>query len=205
MASRQFIRSMATASKTIKAPVQLFGLDGTYATALFTAAAKESAVDKAFVSVETLKSAIASDAKLGQILGNPSLSATSRSEVISILAKEYKLEPVVVNLLKVLSDNNRLSLFTHIAKQFSTLNDAYKGVVEAVVVSAKPLDSKILNRLSKSISASKYVGEGKTLKITNEINPDILGGLIVEVGDNTVDLSLSAKVNKLNKVLTESI
>ncbi|KAH3661206.1 hypothetical protein OGAPHI_006613 [Ogataea philodendri] len=203
-ASRQFVRRLASAAP-IKPPVQLFGLDGTYATALFTASAKDSSIEKTFQSVEKLNSTISKDPKLAQILSNPALSQDSRQEVVSVLSKDLKLDPVVGNLLSVLADNNRLSLFEAIAKQFGVLNDAYKGVVEATVVSAKPLDSKILNKLSKSISASKFVGPEKTLKIKNEVNPEILGGLIVEVGEKSVDLSLATKVNKLNKVLSETI
>ena len=206
MASPQFVRSLATASDAaVKPPVQLYGLDGTYATALFTAAAKDSSVDKTFQSVQKLNEAIANDSKLGFILANPALSLDSRKQVISTISSTLKLEPIVTNLLSVLSENNRLELFTHIAKQFSILNSAYNGVVEATVISAKPLDSKTLQRLQKAIQGSKFVGSGKSLKIANEVKPEILGGLIVEVGDNSVDLSVSAKVNKLNKVLTEAV
>ncbi|TID19243.1 hypothetical protein CANINC_003814 [Pichia inconspicua] len=205
MASRQFVRSLATAASTVKPPVQLFGLDGTYATALFTAAAKESSIEKTFQSVEKLNAAVKEDEKLAEILSNPALSFGSRKEVISTLQSTLKLDKTTVNLLNVLSENNRLGLFPQIAKQFGVLNSAHNGVIEATVVSAKSLDSKTIQRLTKAIQGSKFVGQGKTLKITNEVNPDILGGLIVEVGDNTVDLSVSAKVTKLNKVLTEAI
>lgn len=206
MASRQFVRSLATkAAASVKPPVQLFGLDGTYATALFTAAAKDSSVEKTFQSVDKLSKAIAADSKLASILANPALSFDARKQVISTVTSSLKLEPIVANLLSVLSENNRLELFTAIAKQFNVLNSAYNGVVEATVFSAKPLDSKTLSRLQKAIQGSKFVGAGKSLKIANEVKPEILGGLIVEVGDNTVDLSVSAKVTKLNKVLTEAI
>ncbi|KAG0673096.1 ATP synthase F0 subcomplex subunit OSCP atp5 [Pichia californica] len=206
MASRQFVRSLATASAAaVKPPVQLFGLDGTYATALFTAAAKDSSVDKTYSSIEKLNNAIKEDKKLGSILSNPSLSFDSRKQVISTVVSTLKLEPIVLNLLTVLSENNRLELFPSIAKQFSILNSAYNGVVEATIVSAKPLDSKTLSRLQKAIASSKFVGTGKSLKISNEVDPAILGGLIVEVSGNSVDLSVSSKVTKLNKVLTESI
>lgn len=205
MASRQFVRSLATAASTVKPPVQLFGLDGTYATALYTAAAKDSSIEKTFQSVEKLNNAVKEDEKLSEILSNPALSLGSRKEVISTLQSTLKLDKTTVNLLNVLSENNRLSLFPQIAKQFGVLNSAHNGVVEATVVSAKALDSKTIQRLTKAIQGSKFVGQGKTLKITNEVNPDILGGLVVEVGDNTVDLSVSAKVTKLNKVLTEAI
>ncbi|GMM32639.1 F1F0 ATP synthase subunit 5 [Martiniozyma asiatica (nom. inval.)] len=204
MAFRQ-IRTLATAAKAVKPPVQLFGLDGTYATALYTAAAKDSSIEKTFASVDKLAATIAKDSKVSAILANPALSLDARKEVVASLSAQLKLEQVTTNLLNVLAENNRLSIFPGVAKQFSVLNAAYNGVVEATVVSATPLDKKTIARLEKAISASKYVGSGKSLKISNEVNPDILGGLIVEVGDKTVDLSVSAKVNKLNKALTEAI
>lgn len=207
MVALRFARTLATkaSAAAVKPPVQLFGLDGTYATALFTAAAKDAAVDKTNASVEKLAQALAKDAKVSAVLANPALSLTARKEIVSTLADSLKLEPVTVNLLNVLAENNRMELFQGIAKQFAVLNAAHNGVVSATVVSAKPLDAKTLSKLEKSIAASKYVGAGKTLKISNEVNPDILGGLIVEVGDKTVDLSIAAKVTKLNKVLTEAI
>lgn len=205
MVALRFARTLATKAAAVKAPVQLFGLDGTYATALYTAAAKDSSIDATNASVEKLADALAKDAKVSQVLANPALSLGARKEIVSTLASQLKLEKVTVNLLNVLAENNRLDIFAGVAKQFAVLNAAHNGVVEATVVSAKALDAKTLAKLEKAISASKYVGKGKSLKIANEVNPDILGGLIVEVGDKTVDLSVSAKVSKLNKVLTEAI
>ncbi|CDK24723.1 unnamed protein product [Kuraishia capsulata CBS 1993] len=205
MASRMFFRSLATAAQSVKPPVQLFGLDGTYATALYTAAAKDSSIEKAAASLKSLQSALEKDPKTSGILTNPALSLDDRKVLVSTLASSYKLEPVVVNLLNVLAENNRLPLFEDVFNQFSVLNDAHNGLVEATVTSATKLDPKLLNRISKAISASKYVGQGKTLKLTNNVESDILGGLIVEVADRTVDLSISSKITKLNKTLTETI
>ncbi|ODV95842.1 hypothetical protein PACTADRAFT_49287 [Pachysolen tannophilus NRRL Y-2460] len=205
MASRMFIRSMATASKSVKPPVQLFGLDGTYASALYTAAAKDSTIEKAATSIQSLTQLLSGDKSTSHTLSNPALSADDRKIVVDTLSSKVQLDSTVVNLLKVLAENNRLSLLPGISKQFSVLNDAHKGVVEAIVTSTKPLDSKILKRLSTAIQDSKYVGQGKTLKIKNEVDPEILGGLVVEIADNTVDLSVSSKIAKLNKILNESI
>merc|ERR1712007_59237 len=120
-----------------------------------------------------------------------------RNEIIKTVSSTLKLEPIVTNLLNVLSENNRLELFPSIAKQFSVLNSAFNGVVEANVISAKPLDSKTIQRLSKAIQSSKFVGANKSLKITNEVKPEILGGLIVEVGDNTLIYQLMLKLPNL--------
>lgn len=205
MASRFFIRSMASAAKSAKPPVQLFGVEGTYASALYSASVQDSSVEKSFQGLSKVNELIEQDSKVKSILANPALSRDDRVSVAQIIASNLKLDKTLGNFLSVLAENNRLSEVQPIYQQFATLNDAYEGVVEAKVTSAKPLDSKILRRLQSAISKSSFVGEGKTLKLTNEVSPDILRGLVVEVGERTADLSVSARLNKLNTTLSQSL
>lgn len=85
------------------------------------------------------------------------------------------------------------------------------------------MDGRTLSRLESAVSKSSYVGQGKKLKVTNkvsqqtsgraleyiltksQVNPDILGGLVVEIGDRTIDLSVSARIAKMNKLLTDTL
>ena len=67
------------------------------------------------------------------------------------------------------------------------------------------MDNKTLGRLESAVSKSQYVGQGKKLKVTNTVNPDIIGGLVVEIGDRTIDLSVSSKIAKMNKLLTDTL
>jgi len=205
LASRTFARSMATAAKSVKPPIQLFGVDGTYANALYTASAQLSSIDASYEGLTKLANLIKEDPKVNEFLTNPALSKDDRKTVINTLSPNLKLDKTVTNFLGVLSENNRLSEFNAIYKNFGLLFDAYKGVVEATITSSKPLDSKILKRLQAAIQKSSFVGEGKTLKVSNPVNPDILGGLVVEVGDKTVDLSVASKVAKLNQVIGEAL
>lgn len=145
------------------------------------------------------------DKKLGEILSNPALSNEDKKTVVSTLSTASKAEKTVTNFLNVLAENNRLSLLPAIADKFETLSNAAKGIVEATITSAAPLDTKTINRLQSAISKSSFVGSGKKLTVNNRVNPDILGGLVVEVGDRTVDLSVSAKIAKLNKLLSDDI
>lgn len=203
--TRVFARSMATAAKTIKPPVQLFGIDGTYANALYTASVQDSSIEKSFQGLTKLHDLLKNDAKIEGFLINPALSKKDRSFVIDTVASSLSLDKTLVNFLEVLSENNRLTELSNIYEKFSLLNDASKGIVKAKVTSSKPLDSKILRKLQTSIGKSSFVGEGKTLEIANDVNSEILGGLIVEVGDRTVDLSISSKVAKLNQALKETV
>ncbi|VVT54965.1 uncharacterized protein SAPINGB_P004351 [Magnusiomyces paraingens] len=198
-------RSMATAAASSQPPVQLFGLDGSYASALYTAAAKSNALPAASASLSALKTLLAKDSKLDAILSNPALSASDKKTIVETLASSVKADKTVTNFLSVIADNNRLALLGPVAAKFETLINTANGVVEATITSAQALDTKTLNRLQTSISKSSFVGEGKKLQISNKVNPEILGGLIVEVGDRTVDLSVAAKISKLNKLLSDDI
>jgi len=69
----------------------------------------------------------------------------------------------------------------------------------------QPLDNRTLNRLESAISKSQYVGQGQKLKVVSKVNPDIRGGLVVEIGDRTIDLSVSSKIAKMNKLLKDTL
>lgn len=205
MLSKVFTRSLAAAAKSVKPPVELFGVDGTYANALYSAAVQDSSVSKAYKDLGEINKLAESDPKIQGYFTNPVLSKEDREVVVKTISDSLSLDKTMSNFLSVLADNNRLSAFPGIYKKFGVLNDAASGIVEARITSAKPLDSKILRRLQTAIQKSSSVGEDKTLKVTNDVNPDILGGLIVEVADKTVDLSISAKVARLNQSLAEAL
>jgi F-type H+-transporting ATPase subunit O len=69
----------------------------------------------------------------------------------------------------------------------------------------QPLDSRTLSRLEAAIHKSDYVANGQKLKVVPKVNPEIRGGLIVEIGDRTIDLSVSAKMAKMNKLLKDTL
>ncbi|KAA8906281.1 OSCP/delta subunit of ATPase [Sphaerosporella brunnea] len=197
----------AAVNKSIKPPVALFGVDGTYASALYTASAKLNALDSTDKALKSLKATLEKDPKLNRILASPTLKAEDKKLVVSEILKASGAaqDKTIKNFLEVLAENNRLALVQGIIEKYEVLMSAYRGEVEAVITSAQVLDSKILSRLETAISKSPLIGAGKKLKTTNKIDPTILGGLVVEVGDRTIDLSISTKLAKLNKMLTDPL
>ncbi|KAH8146851.1 uncharacterized protein LAJ45_09225 [Morchella importuna] len=202
---RAGVRTYAAAASSTKPPVALFGVDGTYASALYTASAKTSSLEATDKSLQTLKASLDRDAKLVSIISSPTLSAEDKSAIISQITKPIGGDKTVKNLLEALAENNRLGLIGNVIDKFTILMGAHRGEVEAIITSATNLDSKLLGRLETAISKSQYVGQGKKLKVVNKVNPDIIGGLIVEISDRTIDLSVSSKMAKLNKLLTDSL
>ncbi|TQW00536.1 hypothetical protein V2A60_001613 [Cordyceps javanica] len=196
----------AAAANDVKPPVQVFGVDGTYASALYTAAAKSSTLDPTAKALATLGAIVDKDAKLNDILAAPTLSTEDKSAIVAELIKQAGGGGATVkNFLETLAENNRLGLLQGVCHKFNQIMSASRGEVEMTVTSAQPLDNKTLAKLETAVSKSSYVGAGKKLKVTNEVNSDIIGGLVVEVGDRTIDLSVSSRIAKMNKVLTDSL
>jgi F-type H+-transporting ATPase subunit O len=197
------------APQSTKPPVALFGLDGTYASALYTAAAKSSALESTGKALSALNGLFKKDAKLPAILAAPTLSASDKSAVIGEHLKHMgpgaDKEKILRSFMDTLAEHNRLGLLPGVAEKFDTLMGAHRGEVELVVTSASQLDNKTLSRLESAVAKSEYAGQGKKLKVTNKVNPDVLGGLIVEIGDRTIDLSVSSKIAKMNKLLTDAL
>lgn len=206
---RIFSRSASTvaAKQIIKPPVKLFGVDGTYATALFIASSKESNLDSTSKSLFNLSNAVVNDAKVAKFINTPTLTLSDRKEIVNVLNNNIgnTKNSNVTNLLEVLAENNRLSLIPKISENFKTLLDASNGIINCKIISATRLDSKTIKKLEKSISTSQLVSKDNTINLINEVKPDIKGGLIINIGDKTIDLSLSSKIQRLNKLLEEDV
>ncbi|KAK5940875.1 ATP synthase F0 subcomplex subunit OSCP atp5 [Knufia obscura] len=207
-APRTAVRTYAApAADNTKPPVALFGLDGTYANALYIAAAKQSALDPTAKALSSLGQVLKSDPKLQGILSAPMLSDSDKSQIIAELQKHtggQDKSETVKNFLSALAENNRLALLEGVCEKFGTLMSASKGEIELLITTAQDLDNRMLKRLESAVSKSEY-SQGKKLKVTTKVNPEILGGLIVEIGERTIDYSVASKISRMNKMLTDSV
>ncbi|KAL5114097.1 ATP synthase F0 subcomplex subunit OSCP atp5 [Pleosporales sp. CAS-2024a] len=205
------VRSYAAAapgSSANKPPVALFGVDGTYASALYTAASKTNVLDTTAKSLEALGGLFKKDPKLVEVLSAPTLSVSDKQQIVQELHKNLggaDKEGIIKNFLATLAENNRLGVLEGVVEKFGVLMGAHRGEIEMTVVSAAPLDTRTLGRLEAAIQKSEYVSSGQKLKVVSKVNPEIRGGLIVEIGDRTIDLSVSARMAKMNKLLKDAL
>ncbi len=139
--------------------------------------------------------AIASNAQLQQYAGNPGVSSTQTFDVISGVAKNMS-EPAK-NFLRAVIDNGRVSVLPEIASQFRVLKNAQAGSSDATVYSAFALDAAALADLSTSLE--KRFGRKLNLKV--ELEPELIGGVRVVVGDEVLDTSVKARLEQMKMAL----
>lgn len=75
---------------------------------------------------------------------------------------------------------------------------AYRGELQVIVTSAEALDKKAMDRLEKALKGAE-LAKGKQLKLTNRVNPAVLGGLMVDFGDKTSELVFRSSNHQLRR------
>ncbi|KZT59219.1 ATP synthase subunit 5 [Calocera cornea HHB12733] len=179
-----------------------------YANAAYNAALKASpaTLSKVQTDLTGIVAALPQSQQLVELVHNPTLSAQDRKKGLeAVFAQRKDTDKITRNLLEVLSDNGRLGELEEVTHEYTELVSKYKGELEVIVTTDKPAGQDILKRIEAAMKASELGKKAKSLKMINKINPGILGGLIVEFGDRTIDLSVSNRVNKLNALISESV
>lgn len=137
------VRSLSTSvasAQMVKPPVQVFGLEGRYASALFSAASKTKALDIVEKELCQFQQSIKTDAKLKEFIINPTIKRSMKVDALKHVANKISLSPTTGNLLGLLAENGRLGKLEAVINAFKIMMAAHRGEVACEVVTAKPLD-----------------------------------------------------------------
>ena len=172
-------------------------LQGRYASALFDLAHEQKAVAAVESDLENLDAALTESADLAALIRNPQISREAAAAALDGVAKLLKLSPLTANLLGVLAANRRLDKLPEVIRAFASIAAAARGEVTADVTSAHPLSAAQL----KTLEAKLKSREGKDVKIKTNVDPDLLGGLVVRVGSQQIDSSIRTRLNTLAQAM----
>jgi F-type H+-transporting ATPase subunit delta len=165
-----------------------------YAEALFKASASDLAGTAAWLDE---LAAIAGNSQLLQFADNPKVEAGQVFEVIAGVAKSA-LPEAAKNFLQLVIENGRLSVLPEIATQFRALKNAVGGSSDATVFSAFAMDAAALAGVASALE-KRF---GRKLNLTVALEPELIGGIRVVVGDEVLDTSIKARLEHMKLALT---
>lgn len=172
-------------------------LAGRYASALFELASEAGTVSAVEADLEKLRDALRESDDLRAATTNPQLSRSVQGKAVSAVAGLLHLSELTTNFLGVLAENRRLSALPDMIAAFKTIAAAQRGEVTAEVVSAHPLTDRQLAELKDKLTAR----EGRTVIISTDVDPDLLGGLVVTIGSQRIDASIRTLLNSLAQAM----
>lgn len=168
-----------------------------YADALFKAAAGKTSSRELADQLDALGQ-VASLDELRHYADNPKVQDAAVYDLIVGALKVVSFAPAVQNLLRAVIENGRLAALPEIAAQYRSLVNAQSGVSDATVYSAYPIDG---TQLSDVVSALEKRFARK-LNASVVVEPELIGGIRVVVGDEVLDTSVKARLEQMKVALT---
>jgi F-type H+-transporting ATPase subunit delta len=138
---------------------------------------------------------------LAKLLSLPNLSLKTRKEIVDQLVRTLSPHPLLNNFLRVLAENDRLKDFPTIERAYQRLLEQLLGRVQAKIRSASPLNDEELKALVDAFSRLTQ----KTVAPLVEVDPELLGGAVVEIEGQVYDASLKTQLQRLGEVLAQHI
>ncbi|GMT00646.1 hypothetical protein PENTCL1PPCAC_22820 [Pristionchus entomophagus] len=208
MASKLIRRSFSTsnvslASQLIKTPVQVHGIEGRYAAALYSAAHKSNSLETVDKDLKAVRDILKENSMFRDFVLDPTLKATKKKATVTTIAQKLSLSKQSTNFLGLLADNGRLNKLDAVISSFESVMRAHRGELFVQVTSAEPLSKSHEEALNDALS--KLVKKGQKVTMTYNVKPSIVGGLIVNIGDKYVDLSIASRIKKYKEVLNSAV
>jgi len=169
-----------------------------YAQALFEAAKDKDNLDKLHDELGQVADAIGEDRDLQVFLFSPYFSSAEKRDGIDRLISGA--EPELTNFLKLLAEKHRMPVIFRIRRRFDEMWAKEERRLAVRLTSAVELPSKVVDQLGKEIEKQT----GQTIELTSDVDENILGGLVLQVGNMVLDASVRNKLERLRKEVAKA-
>jgi F-type H+-transporting ATPase subunit delta len=166
-----------------------------YAEAAFEVAVRDDTVEAWRAELDTA-AAIESDPTVGRMLANPALPFEARIKMAKAIFGKVVSGPVL-NLIGLMLRHGRIHELPRLAEEFRRLDNARRGITIATAVSAAPLTKDEVRALTERLEQLT----GGTVELEVQVDPSLLGGLVVRVGDRMIDGSVRGRLERLRNQL----
>ena len=166
-----------------------------YAQALFDAAREAGVVEPVRRELGEFVAALAASAPLRKVLADPQIETSAKTRVLAEVTRGG--QQLLANTLQLMLERGRFAAVAELRAAYDALAIVEEGVVEVEVVSATELSPET----EKKIAARVKEATGRRVEMARRVDPSILGGLVLRIGDVIVDGSVKARIRQLRRRL----
>lgn len=168
-----------------------------YAQALLDLAIEQGNLDAVSADMKYLTVVCAENRDLELMLLSPIVKADKKIAVLNSVFDQF--DKTSRSFMELIVKNGREGILPQIAAAFDDLLKAYKGIVPVTLVSAMKLDEGVKKTILTKVQG---MAQG-TLEVSEEIDPALIGGFVVKMGDHQIDASVASQLGKLKQRLTK--
>jgi F-type H+-transporting ATPase subunit delta len=170
-------------------------VDRVYANALFEAALEERRLEPVREQLAQVVAAEAEVPELRELLRNPQLDPQARAAALEEVFADS--EELLRNFLLVLADKGRAGQLEEIGREFERLMAEHEGIVHAELTTAVELSDDEASKLLRQIEEAS----GRKVEASRTVDPDLIGGIVLQVGSHRLDASVRGRLERLRREL----
>jgi F-type H+-transporting ATPase subunit delta len=186
--------------EVVDEPTTVSGVADRYASALFELAREEDALDAVAAELNRFRALLAESDDLLRLVRSPVFGADEQTRAISAVLEKAEIGGLAANLIKVAAANRRLFVVPEMIVGFQRRLAKERGEISASVTSAEPLSAEQI----KAVKSALKEAIGKDALLDENVDPTLIGGLIVQVGSRMIDTSLRTKLDAMKYAMKEA-
>jgi F-type H+-transporting ATPase subunit delta len=164
-----------------------------YARSLFEVAKEQNKLDSVREQLGAFADALDETRELQVFFFSPYFSTKEKEDGLDRAVTD--VDPTVLNFLKLLIENHRMPVVFRVRREFDRLWLQENKRLPVQVTSAVPLDDATVKHIGDRIAEQT----NRTIDLSSNVDPDILGGIVVRVGNSVLDASIKNRLEKLRK------
>lgn len=176
------------------------GVASRYVRSLLTLAVERNALEEVHNDMRLFSAVVEENRNLELMLKNPVIKHHMKRAVLEKLFKA-RVHPLTSAIFDIITKKNREPLLPLIAKEFHNAYNAHKGIGKATVTTAVPLDEKTRAELLKIVKA---VNQQDTSELKEQVDEELIGGFILDIGDRQIDASISSRLKSLRSEFSQN-
>lgn len=167
-----------------------------YAAALFNQTKSRGILKETSADLALIAETLIATPGLASLVGHPLVTEKRKKEALSA-AFGTRISATTMAFLSLLADKRRTGLLADVKAEFDRLLREHSNIVAATAISAVPMTKSQLTALEKALE----VRTGKDIELTTEIDPTLMGGILVRIGDTVLDGTVKGKLDRLREQL----
>jgi F-type H+-transporting ATPase subunit delta len=172
-----------------------------YAKSLMDLAIERGELEKVYQDFLYLGQMTRSNRDLEVVMRSPVISSDKKLSILKALYEKQGATEATISFFEIISRKGRETVLPDIAREFETLYQIHNSIQTAEVTTTIPLDEALR---AKFIEIVKEISGRREVKLTEKINPELIGGFILRVNDRQLDESLSSKLRDLRVQFSEN-
>lgn len=171
-----------------------------YVKSLLDLAIEKKVLEEVHTDMLLFSETVSKNRALALLLQSPVIKHEKKLDILKAIFAG-KVHNLTMAFFEIITRKNREPLLEGIAGEFHNAYNEYKGIGKAVVTTATPMDAKIRAELEQLV---RRYSDKKQIELVEVVDPDLIGGFILNVGDRQVDASIRSKLKTLKVSFSEN-